>query len=734
MKKIHLFQIITFLSSFLLFQIELVIGKIFLPNFGGSYLVWGACVVFFQAALLLGYMYAHYILQLIEIKAYRIIHVVILFIPFFFFPGHPLAIQFSRHPVPMVLDIFFKLILTIGPVFFILSTMSLITQSWLALSTLKEKDNPYVLFAVSNLGSFLALFTYPFYFELFFDLSVQQMIWKVLYVILVGLFLITAYLIKPISVTRSSANAKADDPGKIGRQELLRWLLYGAAGSVMFIAVTNIITSKIMPMPLLWILPLAIYLISFTFIFKKNSWCPRFITDQFHVTLGMSLLLYLLIQKKVFPDIIQLSLLLLSLFIICMFCQAQLYRSRPKRLQNLTLFYLIISLGSFIGGLVVTWFIPVLFSTYIEYLFGLLLVAWAWQIGEEQKKWVFRDFLLTVFLLVVVYVWPIIFIGYSLTGLVIILVLFHYLFSQLRQNRHGLTFSLLVVLILSQHLEPFWTNTKHLYKHRNYYGTIKVFDEEGIRTFVHSKTVHGKQFLDEQRKNIPLAYFFKDSPIGEILSSKSLHFQDIGILGLGVGTMAAYFDSKQNVDFFEIDPDVLSVAKQYFSFLKSSPATITHYIGDGRLKISQIPDNKYDLIIIDVFSGDNIPVHLVTFEAIAQYKRHLKTEGMIVFHVSNRYVDAKDVMFKIAQKLKAKSCFKDIFVQDNPAIYSSQWLTMTWDEERYQRLIKDFNWRPDYSTAGSQVRMWTDEYTCILPYFDQQQIFQNLKKFRFFSL
>ncbi|MCD4779220.1 MAG: fused MFS/spermidine synthase [Candidatus Omnitrophica bacterium] len=734
MKKIHLFQIITFLSSFLLFQIELIIGKIFLPNFGGSYLVWGACVVFFQAALLLGYMYAHYILQIIEIKIYRIIHFIILFIPFFFFPGHSLALQFSRLPVPMVLDVFLKLIITIGPVFFILSTMSLITQSWLALSTLKEKDNPYVLFAVSNLGSFLALFSYPFYFELTFDLSTQQLIWKVLYFILIGLFLITAYLIKPVSSTCSSPQKVNDRHGDIKRQDILTWLLYGAAGSVMFIAVTNIITSKIMPMPLLWILPLAIYLISFTFIFQKNTWCPKFITDKFHITIGMSLLLYFLIQKKIFPDIIQLILLLISLFIICMFCQAQLYTSRPKKLQNLTLFYLIISLGSFLGGLVVTWFIPVIFSTYIEYLLGLSIVAWAWKLGEKKKTIEYRNFMLTIFLLIVVYVWPVIFIGYSLTGLIIIMALFYYLFSELRKNRHGLTFCLLIILLLSQHLEPFWTNTKHIFKHRNYYGTIKVYDEEGIRTFVHSKTVHGKQFVNEHKRNIPLAYFFNDSPIGKILSSKNFKFKNIGILGLGVGTMAAYFDQTQNIDFFEIDPDVLYVADQYFSFLNSSPASINHHIGDGRLMISQIPENQYDLIIVDVFSGDNIPVHLVTYEAIQQYKRQLKTEGMIIFHISNRYVDARDVLFKIAQSLNAHSCYKDIFVKENPAIYSSQWLTITWDENKYHRLLTDFAWQADYAPVPSRARMWTDQYTCILPYFDKKQIFQNLKKFKFFSL
>ncbi|MCX5715083.1 MAG: hypothetical protein NT033_09890, partial [Candidatus Omnitrophica bacterium] len=300
MRKMFLLNIIVFLAAFLLFQIELILAKAYLPVFGGGYLVWGACVVFFQLVLLLGYFYAHVVIRKIGMRRYLIFHALLLVLPLVLsFPGRALSVVPSQSGLPVVFFIFRQLAVTIGLVFFILSTTSVISQGWLLSSSLAEAKNPYVLFAVSNLGSFAALLSYPFIFEPLSDIGQQLFLWRLGYLLLVILHFAAWRIVKVVS--------KEGDQDKsfnhsIGRNETA-WLLFSAAGVMLFLSVTNIMTYEVAPIPLLWVVPLAIYLVSFVLNFKKKPWCPAWIKDGFHVSAGLSIAFFFLTSKRLFPVI-----------------------------------------------------------------------------------------------------------------------------------------------------------------------------------------------------------------------------------------------------------------------------------------------------------------------------------------------------------------------------------------------------------------------------------------------
>ena len=381
-----LLSLATFLSAFLMFQIELIIAKSFLPNYGGSYLVWGACIVFFQAVLLAGYVFAHALLQRFGTSFYLKIHLWLLFIPLLFFPVRDFHLSFNPYSLPLVLDIFWRLTVSIGPVFFVLATMSLVTQSWLAASQLKGRDNPYGLYAVSNLGSLAALLTYPFVFEQYLTNTQQLQIWRVLYLVLVVGNLLAWCMIKTGQRRIEGAAMAAVTP--VSGKQILRWLCLGAAGVVMFLSVTNITTYEVAPVPLLWVVPLGIYLMAFILNFKRNPWCPSWIIRYIGPIIGLQAMMYFMSQKHLLPVILVIALLSVFLFFICMYTQHQLIQSKPSSSTQMTLFYVMISLGGFLGGILTSWIIPLISNTLIEYLVGLLLAALMMpQVSKRISLW-----------------------------------------------------------------------------------------------------------------------------------------------------------------------------------------------------------------------------------------------------------------------------------------------------------------------------------------------------------
>ncbi|MHB8772729.1 MAG: fused MFS/spermidine synthase [Syntrophales bacterium] len=739
MKKVSLLYVLSFLAAFLLFQIELIIAKIFLPKFGGSYLVWGACLVFFQFALLGGYWYSHVAIKKFGMYRYSFLHLLILALPLLSFPGRSLPQIVAHGAIPLVIDVFLQLTLTIGPAFFVLSTISIVTQSWLAHSDLPEQRNPYMLYAVSNVGSFLGLLSYPFLFELYFDLDTQLTLWRILYFLFLLFYLLALAVIRVAN--RSIAGFTFFDKSRFRRHYRLSdepvrlrlyWLLLSAGGCIIFLSVTNVITYEITPCPLLWIIPLCIYLGSFALTFRDRPLYPRWIGDKLPVVLGLSVVLYYFAQARVLPVSPFLIAFIGALFVLCMFCQYELYQSRPEDKADLTGFYLWVSFGGFAGSLFVAWLAPLLFTAPIEFLVGLFVIGLAQLVRQGGVRPTLSDWRLIAYLAVYLIAWPLLFKQYNLFGVALILVSFGLIFRELSLRASALSAALLVVLVLTPFSDRNWNRDgTSIGAHRNYYGMYKVNLRWPVLTLLNGTTLHGAQYLNDDRaKREPLTYYHRNTGVGRVLDSGRFPTRRVGIVGLGIGTLSAYGKKGDVIDFFELDPD-LAFLTEPFAYLRNAQATLTITYQDARIALRRSPRGIYDILIIDAFSGDSVPTHLLTTEAIGEYRERIKGPGMILFHVSNRYLTLESVLASNARSVGALA-LSSVNPQESDVLLSSEWVAVTWDADTHAALAD--LWKQDpRQPAADTVRPWTDGYSPVLSVLRPETLLTSLKTFTPFS-
>jgi len=687
---IILLHVITFLAAFLLFQIELIVAKALLPVYGGSYAVWGACLVFFQAFLLLGYLFVHWAVQKAGAYRYRMIQLVLILLPLLVFPGRMLKIGAESCSLFLAGDVFLRLVLTIGPVFFVLSTMSVALQVWLSSSTLKERSNPYALYATSNAGSLGALLTYPFLFEVLLDLPLQLQIWRISYAVLAAMSILLFFLVPVAQQTAPQGSPAADGEKPTPVKDVLIWLLLSAASVIMFMSVTSVITFTIVPLPLLWVIPLSIYILAFILSFKPSPWCPAWLIKNIPIILAVSGLFFLMIENKGSSVVIDLVVLCGALFLICLYCQNRLATRRPSAEREMTKFYLMISLGGFLGGILTSWVMPLVSKSVIEYLLGLSCVVVAvWMIGRKPGD------------------------------------------TSANFMARARTWSMAIVPIL---LVFFWAcdlsgHYGCLYRHRNYYGIWEVKDMKGARLLIHGTTMHGMQFADKKLRLEPSCMFSRTSPVGEILSSDKFNFRDIAVIGLGAGTLAIYTHPGQTMDYYELDPDVYAIAKKYFTFLDGAQGRINFIFGDARQTLAKAKGRKYDLLIVDAFGGDSIPFHLLTVEAINLYVEHLNKGGILMFHISNRYIRLEPVLTYAAKIFQAYAGFR--ITSGQPYGTGSAWVAFAWDKGQFQKLVMDLGWYPLVYFIKEQHRLWTDGYSNILFLINVSKLKESLLNFRF---
>lgn len=667
-----LFAVTIFASAFLLFLVQPIIAKQILPWFGGSASVWATCLVFFQTTLLLGYAYADFTVRRLGPRAQVRLHVALLIASLVMLPIVPSA---SWKPVGTENPIFLILGLlaaTIGLPYFLLSTTSPLLQAWF--SRRFPGRNPYRLFALSNLASLIALLGYPFVLEPWTATREQAWGWSAGYVVFVVLAAAAAFasLRVPVAalVTASDAVIESDEPPPALARQLL-WCTLAATGSLLLLAVSNHIVQNVASVPLLWIAPLTIYLLTFILCFDSSGWYRRHLIMA-AVSAALGVMAWSLADSKVTHDMtIQLGVFGAGLFLACMFCHGELVRLKPGP-RYLTRFYLMVSLGGAVGAAVVGILAPMTLPADFE-LPGVLVLCAALLLWQSRRD-------------------PL---GYPVLAIAAIIT---------------------TVACAIWGIVEFYDST--IVASRNFYGVLRV-QETGDevngqrRQLIHGSIMHGKQYLRSDLRREPTSYYSANSGIGRLIEGlhPSLAPIKVGVIGLGAGTIAAYGSKGDVYRFYDINPGVISIARRDFTYLSDSDAAIQIALGDARLSLEREPPENFDVLAIDAFSSDAIPVHLITKEAMQVYLRHMKPDGVIAFHVTNRYLDLVPVVEGIAHELGLAT----LWIDDDGNLQlanSSSWVLVARDPAR----LAD----PKLKEAGTEIaarrdwRVWTDDFNNLL--------------------
>ncbi len=722
-----------FLSAFLLFAVQPMIGKMILPWFGGSAAVWNTCLLFFQAALLGGYLYAHLSTRYLKPKPRAILHAALVFISLALLPVIPAPHWKPLHPGDPSGRILLLLTVTIGLPYLLLSATSPLLQAWYV--SLKPGAIPYRLFALSNFGSFLALFSFPVLAEPMLTTHEQAYSWSAMYIAFVLMCALAAWIVfrfgkKSAAPHAAAEAAAASTPWQI----FLLWIILPGCASALLLAITNHLTQNVAPIPLLWVVPLGIYLLTFILCFERERLYRRGVFLPL-LAAGTGLSAFAIYYDQGNPDIRwAIPVFIAALFICCMVCHGELVRLKPDP-RHLTQFYLMISLGGALGGLFVAVGAPRFFDSYFELdllliVTGILasLVLWIapGELTTPSRGKILRIAAVLLWLAAAAYLgyqsrhakWDLsLLIASALTGLAMWLAPFWQREGQLRILRIALpVFTVaLASYLIYQKVDD---NSRYVVAVRNYYGVLRVIDVKespgtpGTRTLVHGNIEHGVQLTRASLRRAPTSYYGPDSGIGRSIRYFQQHAPvRVGVVGLGAGVTAAYCRAGDFFRFYDINPLVLKMATSWFTFLNDCPGDHQVLLGDARLTMEQQPSQQYDVLAIDAFTGDAIPVHLLTREAVALYLRHLKPGGILAVHVSNRYLNLAPVVArhaadfgKIAMQVSDDGESEDYFS-------SSDWVLVTADRSIFKDpLFKTA--RPAKTKPG--LRPWTDDYSNLI--------------------
>jgi SAM-dependent methyltransferase len=666
-----LYAVTIFVSAFLLFLLQPITAKQILPWFGGSAAVWTTCLVFFQTTLLLGYAYADAVCRRLSPKAQASLHVALLALSCVLLPivpGSQWKPVGGENPALLILGL---LAATVGLPYFLLATTSPLVQAWFARS--HPGRSPYRLFALSNLASMLALLGYPLALEPWVPTRLQSLGWSAAYLVFALLSAGSAWLslrAGPASTPAVVVAAKASDaPPRFGRQVL--WVVLAATGSYLLLAVSNHICQNIASIPLLWIAPLSIYLLTFILAFdgKLENWREIFLAL---IAAGLGVMAWTLADSDLTQELgLQIGVFCAGLFLACMFCHGELAHLKPAP-RYLTRFYLMVALGGAIGSALVGLVAPIVLPAYFELAFGLVICA----------------------ALLVFQVWR-------------LPVVFPILASA------ALLFS---IAAAGWGIHHFYDST--ILATRNFYGVLRVQEwDVGTanehRSLIHGTILHGTQYLSPELAREPTTYYTQTSGIGRAIESlhPSLRPLKVGIIGLGTGTIATYGSKGDVYRFYDINPAVIAIARRDFSYLGKSDATIEIALGDARLSMEREAPQGFDVLAIDAFSSDAIPVHLITREALSVYLRHMKPGGIIAFHVTNRYL----ALAPVVQQLAAAAGLHAVLVADDGdggLASRSDWVLLSDSEAALNKgLIAEAS---EPVTAHPEWRLWTDDFNNVV--------------------
>ncbi len=709
---------VIFSAAFLLFLVQPLIAKIILPWFGGVASVWAVCLLFFQVTLLLGYLYAHLLATRVAWRWQGRVHAALLALSLLVLPIFPRPSLQPRSGGDPAWQILWLLSLTIGLPFFLLSTTSPLLQTWYSRS--RRGSSPYRLYSLSNAGSLLALLSYPILVEPNVGNTHQAVGWSAAYAVLALLCAALALWLRPSTSSagaagsqgntaaasslphqeRSAGEALAASPADAqpipkpsGRTQAL-WLALAACGSALLLAVTNHITQNIASVPFLWVIPLALYLLTFILCFASARWYRRGLTLRL-LFIAIGGMIYALFPAyNGLPFVVLVPLFCLGLFFCCLFCHGELAHRKPDP-AHLTLFYVMVALGGALGAAFVALLAPRIFSGFYELPVALgLCVVLVHIVHNYEPTGAFRRLRSPLARLAVAAI---------IAGFLAALV------AVVRQQEAGALVSV-----------------------RNFYGVLRV--EEGgmrvmfaqgngagertedrrFRVLVNGTIQHGLEFLDPHRRDRPTSYYGPDSGIGVVLRAlEGGGPLRIGIVGLGAGTIAAYGRPGDQYAFYEINPLVIEVAHRWFHYLGDSRAAIRIVPGDARLSLESEPARNFDVLAVDAFTSDSIPVHLLTLQAFELYFRQLQPRGVLALHISNRYLQLEPVVEAAAARLHKEAVLVINPDDHSRGIFESVWI-----------LVGDpagFEARQQIEAAGDILpprrgdRLWTDNYSSLFP-------------------
>ncbi len=672
-----LFASTILLSAFLLFLVQPIIAKQILPWFGGTSAVWTTCLVFFQVVLLAGYTYSHLITRYLAPKQQARLHITLLVVSLLFLPIVPSDALKPAAGVDAALRILLLLVATIGLPYFLLSSTGPLLQKWVA-PRFPEKS-VYRLFALSNFGSLIGLLAFPFAIEPFSTSRAQSIAWSVAYALFALACAVSAWKASQsaaqsgVAAARSVAEAEGPAP-RLADYAL--WLAFAALGSVLLLATTSHITQNIASVPFLWVLPLSLYLLTFVVAFEGRGgrgWYQRswFVFPTLLLLVAMAA--GLSANRGVLDVSLAVPLYTVGMAMAAFFCNGELALSKPVP-RYLTQFYLTISLGGALGGLLVGLVAPRVFPTYFELPLALVLLASLAVFVSLKTRW--------------------------LIGPAVVATLATAWFG-------------------SEYIG--FLRDDVVYMHRNFYGTLRVREQgEGdqqVRRLLHGVILHGEQQTINPKRLEPGTYYARSSGVGRAIEAKQENGPvRLGFVGLGVGTLSAYGRADDVVRFYELDPDVLALAKNQFSYLNSSPATIDYAIGDARLSIERElaagGPQRYDVLAIDAFSSDSIPVHLITYEAVELYFRHLKPNGILAVHISNRFLDLKPVLANIARAAGLTVRLVTDSPPDDSSASVTDWVLIArspqaFEDKRLAEVVEPIEPNPHFS-------LWTDQFNNLI--------------------
>ena len=668
-----LYALTILVSAFLLFQVQPVIARIILPWFGGSAAVWTTCLLFFQSVLLLGYLYSHWLYGKLRPRAQMMAHIALLAVSLAVLPIWPNASWKPTGGEDPTWRILLLLGVTVGLPYFLLSTTGPLLQAWYGRRY--RGAIPYRLYALSNAGSMFALISYPVLFEPWLGTRHQALSWSWAYSVFILLCAATAWLGRD---NAAEEHQPATDTQDTTPKTFFLWIALPACASTLLLAITNHLTQNVAAIPFLWILPLSIYLLSFILCFESALWYRRRVfLGLFAVAVGtMAYALSPEFQNN--PIKVMIPFFAVGLFICCMVCHGELARLKPHP-SRLTSFYVMIALGGALGGVFVALIAPRVFSGFYELPVGLaacgfvvLAVLRADPESGLGGSWK-RPVPLAAALLAVAVA------GYL--GFVI--------------HERGKSARVMV---------------------RNFYGGLKVMDEtaddesgDPVRRLMHGTITHGEQYLNPKFQGRPTTYYGPNSGVGRaIRQGQESGPVRVGVIGLGTGTLAAYGRAGDYFRFYEINPLVLRLANTEFTYLKICKARLEVALGDARLSLEREPPENFDVLAVDAFSSDAIPVHLLTREAFLLYFRHLKPDGVLAVHVSNKHLDLTPVVKLAARSLQKDARLVDTDDEEND-VFGSTWVLVTAGSNFFDK--------PLLRTAAvvvplpRKMRMWTDDYS-----------------------